>query len=104
MCLRSSEGTISPVIPGHRAAMSPEPMHTDLENYVGTFAGNLDNTVFMGSGFGPMGRPGMTKVISSQTLRRQIFFKCHQTTPHSEERCAASRLEPRTCHRSGPVA
>jgi hypothetical protein len=56
MWLRSSEGAVSPVIPGHRAAMSPEPMHTDLENYVATFAGNLDKTVFMGSG-SARGRP-----------------------------------------------
>jgi hypothetical protein len=55
--LRSSERAVCPVIPGHRAAMSPEPMHTDLENRVATFAGNLDKTVFMGSGFGPTGRP-----------------------------------------------
>jgi hypothetical protein len=53
---RSSEGAVSSVIPGHRAAMSPEPLHTDLENYVATFAGNSDKTVFMGSGFGPTGR------------------------------------------------
>jgi hypothetical protein len=57
------------VIPGHRAAMNPEPMHTDLEKHVPTPASTWDTTVFMGSGFGPAGRPGMTKVISGQTLR-----------------------------------
>jgi hypothetical protein len=31
----------------------------------GDAACNPDNAVFMGSGFGPSGRPGMAKVISA---------------------------------------
>ncbi len=68
------------VIPGHRAAMNPEPMNTDLEKCVPRPATTSEETVFMGSGFGPAGRPGMTKVVSSQTPR----------SPRSE------RLEGRT--------
>jgi len=52
------------VIPGHRAAMNPEPMHTDFLKVDSNAAADfLDKTVFMGSGFGLAGRPGMTTVI-----------------------------------------
>jgi hypothetical protein len=57
------------VIPGHRAAMNPEPMHTDLEKRVPTPHPPSAKPVFMGSGFGPAGRPGMTRAISGQALR-----------------------------------
>jgi hypothetical protein len=46
-----------PVIPGHRAAMNPEPMNTDLEQLVSAPENILDQTVFMGSGFGPTAAP-----------------------------------------------
>ena len=35
-------------------------MNTDREQLV-SMQNLLDQTVFMGSGFGPMGRPGMTR-------------------------------------------
>jgi hypothetical protein len=57
------------VIPGHRVAMNPGPMNTDFEQLVSTPQHTLDETVFMGSGFGPLGRPGMTRVILGQAFR-----------------------------------
>ena len=38
-------------------------MNTDLASPVAAPERNLDQTVFMGSGLDPAGRPGMTKVI-----------------------------------------
>jgi hypothetical protein len=49
--------------------MNPEPINTDLEKCVPRPAGALDKPVFIGSGFGPAGRPGMTKIVSRQFLR-----------------------------------
>jgi hypothetical protein len=50
------------VIPGHRAAMSPEPMNTVREKDTPATAKNRQATVFMGSGFAALPRPGMTIV------------------------------------------
>jgi hypothetical protein len=52
--------------------MNPEPMHTDLEKRVPTPQPPSAKPVFMGSGFGPAGRPGMTEVISGQALRMTV--------------------------------
>ncbi len=57
------------VVPGHREAMNPESMHTDPRKACSDVTAPWERTVFMGSGFGPAGRPGMTKVILSQALR-----------------------------------
>jgi hypothetical protein len=50
--------------------MNPEPMNTDLERRVPT-PETLGQPVFMGSRFGPAGRPGTTEIVSSQALRRE---------------------------------
>jgi hypothetical protein len=47
--------------------MNPEAMNADSENLI-AMPGVLGGGWFMGSGLGPMGRPGMTKVISGQAL------------------------------------
>jgi hypothetical protein len=44
-------------------------MHTDLARDCRYVAGKLGKTAFMGSGFGLTGRPGMTTIFSSQTLK-----------------------------------
>ena len=49
--------------------MNPEPVNTELTKVRSHATDTSEKTVFMGSGFGLEGRPGMTKVISSQTLR-----------------------------------
>ena len=64
-----SRDQFSRVIPGHRAAMNPEAMHTEGEKRVSRLKNNSSMTVFMGSGLGPAGRPGMTKIVSNQIPR-----------------------------------
>ncbi len=54
--------------------MNPEPMSTDPEKCVPRPVTTSEETVFMGSGFGPAGRPGMTKVVLSQALRMTGFL------------------------------
>jgi hypothetical protein len=44
--------------------MNPEPMHTELTKKHSDAAATTNEPVFIGSGFGPTGRPGMTKIIS----------------------------------------
>jgi len=46
--------------------MNPELMNTDREKLISAPQNSVGQTVFMGSGFGPMGHPGMTRVISGQ--------------------------------------
>jgi hypothetical protein len=54
----------SAVIPGHRAAMSPEPMNTVGAGKGLTIARRLaPSVVVMGSGLAPAARPGMTAVV-----------------------------------------
>jgi hypothetical protein len=48
------------VIPGHRAAMNPEPMNTDSSVGVLALECRCRTAVFMGSGSRPAGDPGMT--------------------------------------------
>jgi hypothetical protein len=48
------------IIPGQRAAMSPEPKHTDLTHDAQTPELRLQPSVFMGSGLAIVSRPGMT--------------------------------------------
>jgi hypothetical protein len=48
------------VIPGHCAAMSPEPMNTGGCRLAPMHGASSSAAVFMGSGLGPAGRPGMT--------------------------------------------
>ena len=48
--------------------MNPEPMHTGREKAALAPQPTLEEPVFMGSGFGPTDRPGMTGIISSQAL------------------------------------
>jgi hypothetical protein len=55
---------------GAGASQNPEPMNTGRRKTGRDAGANLDKPVFMGSGLGPAGRPGMTKVISGQVLRR----------------------------------
>jgi hypothetical protein len=45
------------VIPGHRAAMSLEPMNTDIEKTWSRPADLLEKIVFVGSGFALAGAP-----------------------------------------------
>lgn len=51
----------STVIPGRRAAASPEPMNTTDSEEAARAMIIAADTMFMGSGLGPPGRPGMTK-------------------------------------------
>jgi hypothetical protein len=63
--------------------MSPEPRNTDGENGGGDASESLDMAVFMGSGLGLTGRPGMTKVISGQTLRMRGISDAMLINPSS---------------------
>src|SRR5581483_8804122 len=50
---------------GRVLTWQPEPRKAPVDA-----ATSRQKTVFLGSGLGPMGRPGMTKLISSQAFRR----------------------------------
>jgi len=47
-------------------------MNTDLEQLASTPQNTLGETVFMGSGLGPTGRPGMTRDQALRSADRRV--------------------------------
>jgi hypothetical protein len=59
-------GATTAVFPGHRAAMSPEPMTTRTAKEATAAARRqTPDAAFMGSGLAPAARPGMTEAGST---------------------------------------
>jgi hypothetical protein len=68
----------STVIPGRIADANPEPMHTDFAGKPRAVEPQSAQTVFMGSGLDPLGRPGMTP-LDCLRPKRILYLDCRAT-------------------------